>query len=50
MKSQLIWKSSSSFLEHYLSIQIAYLIKTGFKKHIIQVMVHSYEIKRNSQA
>jgi hypothetical protein len=38
------------FWERYLSVQIAYLIKKGFWKHVMQAMVHGYEKKGNSQA
>jgi len=38
------------FWERYLSVQIAYLIKKGFWKHVMQAMVHGYEKKVNSQA
>jgi len=33
------------FWERHLSIQIAYLIKKGFWKHVMQAMVHGYERK-----
>jgi len=28
------------FWDHHLSVQIAYLIKKGFLKHVMQAMVH----------
>ena len=33
------------FWDHHLSIQIAYLIRKGFLKHVMQAMVHGYERK-----
>jgi len=33
------------FWDRHLSVQIAYLIKKGFLKHVMQVMVHGYERK-----
>jgi hypothetical protein len=45
MKFWLLWKGSSSFWERHLSVQIAYLIKKGFSKHVMQAMVQGYERK-----
>jgi len=38
------------FWDHHLSVQIAYLIKKGFLKHIMQAMVYGLWKKGNSQA
>jgi hypothetical protein len=33
------------FWERHLWVQIAYLIKNDFLNHVMQAMVHDYEIK-----
>jgi len=38
------------FWDHHLSVQIAYLIKRSFFKHVMQAMVHGLWKKGNSQA
>ena len=38
------------FWDHHLSVQIAYLIKKGFLKHVMQAMVYGLWKKGNSQA
>jgi hypothetical protein len=43
-----LMKNLFKFRESHLSVQIIYLIKKSFEKHIMQVMVHSYERKENS--
>ena len=48
MKPRLLWKKLFKFWDRHLSVQIAYLIKKGFLKHIMQAMVHGYEGKEKS--
>jgi len=38
-------KQLFKFWDHHLSVQIAYLIKKGFLKHVMQAMVYGYERK-----
>jgi len=40
-----LMKQLFKFWDRHLSVQIAYLIKKGFLKHVMQAMVHGYERK-----